>query len=87
MKKGNISLQVVVVAAVCLLVLVILSVIFASRMAGFHEGLRYCDTVCVAKAQECEQEGYSMPLFWSNCEDDQGNKFKDSAYCCSQKKT
>ena len=84
-KKADLSLQVVVIAVLCLLVLIVLSIIFTSKMMGWNEGLRHCDTVCMSSAKECTDAGYGLPLYWSNCEDTQGNEFKKHAYCCKEK--
>lgn len=85
MGKANISLQMVVIAALCLVVLVVLSIIFTSRMADWNEGLRFCESVCKQSSDECSEAGYDMPLFWGSCEDNHGNKFKKNAFCCREK--
>jgi len=85
-KKGELSLSVVVIAAICLVVLVVLSVIFASRMGLFNKGMKHCDTTCVSNAKECENNGYEIALFYGKCQDDTGNEIKENAYCCSEEK-
>lgn len=84
-KKSMISLEVVIIAAICLIVLIILSIIFTSRMGYWNRGLKFCDTVCKATAEECKNENYQVPVYWDNCEDRQGTKFRTPAYCCKEK--
>lgn len=85
-KKGNLSLQVIVIAAIVLLVLIILTVIFTGRMAGWSTGLQHCDTVCKLKSKACVDEGYDeLPIFMESCKDDQGNSYSKPAYCCKEK--
>ncbi|MFT4304313.1 MAG: hypothetical protein ACMXYG_07135 [Candidatus Woesearchaeota archaeon] len=82
-KKGaSISLEVVVIAAVALLVLVVLTVVFADRLGIFGDGLRYCDTLCTQSSQECNAQGYELSAYYGKCEDIQGNKITERAYCC-----
>jgi len=86
-KKGSLSLQVVVIAALCLLVLIVLSVIFASRIGLFNSGLKHCDNICTESSQECEDAGYEIALYYGKCEDSSGNEITKNAYCCSQDNT
>jgi hypothetical protein len=85
MKAQGLSLSTIVIAAVVLLVLVVLSVVFAARMGLWNEGLKHCDTVCKASSDECTTEGYSIPVYVSNCQDNLGNTFDGPAYCCKEK--
>jgi len=87
MKKANLSLQVVVIASILLVVLVVLTIIFAGRMSLWNEGIRHCDTVCKEKAAECQEAGYDeIAIYVSNCKDAEGNVFKSNAYCCKVKR-
>ncbi|MCB9358630.1 hypothetical protein H6503_01740 [Candidatus Woesearchaeota archaeon] len=81
-KKGDLSLTTVVVAAVSLLVLIVLTVIFAQRMGIFGDGLRHCDTICTESTQQCQDAGYDLAAYYGNCKDVQGNQIKENAYCC-----
>lgn len=83
MRKGELSLQVVVIAAICLLVLVILTIVFSTKMAGWNKGLKNCDTVCKSTREECIDAGYDeIAVYLDSCEDKQGGKFNTHAYCC-----
>ena len=86
-KKGSISLEVVIVAILSLLVLVVLTVIFANRMGLFTSGLKSCDTVCTKSTQECLDQGYDLAAYYGNCKDDTGNEIKENAYCCKGTKS
>ncbi len=86
-KKGNLSLEVVIIATLALLVLVVLTVIFAGRMGMWNSGMKHCDTICKATSDECNDEGYDIPLYWNSCQDDLGSKFDGHAYCCRVKES
>jgi hypothetical protein len=63
MKKGDLSLNTIVVAAIVLIVLVVIIVIFANRIGGFSKGLQDCTNKggtgvnCVSDTQTCCSAG------------------------------
>lgn len=81
-KKGDLSLTTVVIAALALLVLVVLTIVFSGRMGMFSSGMRHCDTVCALSSAECTELGYNVPAYYGGCKDTVGNEFRDLAYCC-----
>jgi len=86
LKKGQgLSLTTIVIAALALLILVVLTVIFAGRMGLFSKGLGNCDSVCVDSAAACEDAGYTIPAFLGRCEDSSGTVIKENGYCCHGK--
>lgn len=84
-KSQSLSLSTVVIAALVLLVLVVLTIIFASKMGGFNRTMNHCDTVCVENSDDCNSEGYIIPVPMDNCEDG-NNEIEGSGYCCKSKK-
>jgi len=85
-KKGDISLNIIIMAAVGLLVLVILSVIFIGKMGITSRGVDDCGTKggsCVAKDPGCNiAEGEkAAPVSWK-CFDAATNKQDDNKICC-----
>jgi hypothetical protein len=84
-KSEGLSLSVVVIAAVVLLVLVVLTIIFSTRMGNFNKTMNNCDTVCVQNSNDCESEGYLIPVPMTNCKDN-NNEIKGSSYCCKSEK-
>jgi hypothetical protein len=83
--KANLSLEVVIIAVICLLVLIVLTLIFAGRMGSWNTGMKRCDTICVATAEECTAKGYDMPIYQDSCQDANGGSIKGPAYCCREK--
>ena len=54
-KKGQgLSMNVIIIAALALLVLVILAIIFIGRMGTTTRGVDQCKGSCVATEQECQ---------------------------------
>jgi hypothetical protein len=75
-KKGDLSIQVIVVAAIALVVLIILVVIFASRTKSFGESATNSTNsitgqVCGAKGGICRDSGVSCQIIsgndWIDC--------------------
>jgi hypothetical protein len=85
-KAEALSLSTVVIAAVVLLVLVVLTIVFSTRMGIFSSGLRHCDTICTTSTQECDDAGYQIAAFYGSCKDNQGNEIKENSYCCKGKR-
>jgi len=86
MKKAqSLSLTTVIVAALALLVLVILTMIFAGRMGTFNQGLKNCDTLCTTSSDSCIEAGYELAGFYGSCKDPSGTEIKEGAYCCKAK--
>ena len=83
MKKAQgISLNVIIVAAIALLVLVILSVIFMGRMASFTQGSNDCtkqNGVCQDRV--CDDGYTEHPTAVCYGSDNQPDEF---AVCCTQ---
>jgi len=84
-KAQTLSLSTVVIAALVLLVLVVLSIVFASRMGFWTKSLSNCDTVCVERSADCDDEGYIIPQPIDKC-DDGNTKLEGSGFCCRSKK-
>lgn len=80
--KADMSLETIVIAAVCLLVLIVLLVIFASRMGLWNSGIKYCDTVCKETSDECTNSYDGLPTAISGCKDKSGFEVKGTGYCC-----
>ena len=74
-KAQGISMNVIIIAALALIVLVVLLVIFTGRMGIFGKGLNTCKGSCVTRAEEC---GDKAAIPTDNCND----KGKDYKYCC-----
>lgn len=76
-KKGDLSLNVIVIAILALLVLVVLAMIFTGRLAGFTKDVKSCASLksaaCVTDASECGGDdqkvmgGYTCPTETSVC--------------------
>ena len=63
-KKGDISLNIIIIAAIGLLVLVILSVIFIGKMGTTSKNVDNCETksgTCVASASACTNGPTGVP--------------------------
>ena len=81
-KAEGLSLSTVVIAALVLLVLVVLTVVFSTRMGIFSSGLRHCDTLCTTSTNECNNQGYELAAYYGSCKDISGNEIRENAYCC-----
>lgn len=81
-KAEGLSLSTVAIAAVVLLVLVVLTIIFSTRMGIFGDGLRHCDTLCTLSSSDCNNQGYEFVAYYGSCKDTQGNEISENAYCC-----
>ncbi len=80
-KKGDMSINVVVIAAIALVVLVVLIAIFSGRMRGFLGGARDCGTQsgeCIEREECVLPENTMIP--GTDCED--LNKDTDYDYVC-----
>ncbi|MEK6823145.1 MAG: hypothetical protein AABY13_04915 [Nanoarchaeota archaeon] len=78
-KAQGMSINVIVVAALALLVLVVLSIIFLGRGKLFQSGLNQCKGTCVPKGQSCPQPD-SAQVPTSNCDD--GRTQVADGICC-----
>ena len=80
-KKGDISLQVIVIAAIALLVLVVLSVIFMGRMGIFGEesgGTTYCLDTLGGQCSKVSDDEAKTPI---SCADAFGTGFTKVNVC------
>ncbi|MCM2325591.1 MAG: hypothetical protein NDI94_03955 [Candidatus Woesearchaeota archaeon] len=81
MKKGDISINVIVMAVIALLVMVVLIAIFGGRMKGFLTGARDCRTQggeCIEREECTPIENTIVPI--TSCDD--MNKDSDLDYVC-----
>jgi hypothetical protein len=61
-KAQGLSMNVIIIAAIALLVLVILAVIFIGRMGTTTRGIDQCKGVCVESQEDCTVRGpYYQP--------------------------
>ncbi len=56
-KAQGLSMNVIIIAAIALLVLVILAVIFIGRMGTTTRNIDQCKGTCVSSAYDCTQKG------------------------------
>jgi len=73
MKKGDISIQVIVVAAIALIVLVVLVLIFTGKIGNWGTATKTCDTYNGICAQECNSDifgtkDYPIPYPGAKCD-------------------
>lgn len=68
-------MNVIIIAALALIVLVVLIIIFTGRMGIFGKGLNSCKGSCVISSAEC---GDKPAVLVDNC----NGKGKDYKYCC-----
>jgi hypothetical protein len=85
-KKGDISLNIIIMAAVGLLVLVILSVIFIGKMGITSRGVDDCSTkggVCKDVSPGCDTVSgeKTAPVSWK-CFNTVDNKVDNNKVCC-----
>lgn len=76
MKKGDLSIQVIVVAAIALVVLVVLVIIFTGQSGRVVEGVQSCKGQCIPV--ECGSPGYED---WGT-QDPSGKCDPESYKCC-----
>ena len=82
-KAQGLSMNVIIIAAIALLVLVILAVIFIGRMGTTTRGIDQCKGSCVATSYDCTSQGayYQVtndPCYKSGTE----NLDTDKPVCC-----
>jgi hypothetical protein len=78
---SELSLNVIVIAAIALIVLVVLSVMLLGRTKTFSGGLSQCKGTCVDRSQDCPADkGYAdFPL--SNCDDGKRAAIENGKCC------
>ena len=87
-KKGDISLNIIIIAAVGLLVLVILSVIFIGKMGMTSKNVDNCETkggTCVGNNNACTDpapNGRAGKVAPSSFKCFDTNNVQDSRVCC-----
>jgi len=83
MRKAELSLTVVIGAAIALLVLVILSFILFGGASNVRSGLSSCDGMCVADRADCDADPrYNLVVPMNNCNDGQSHDSR-FRYCCT----
>ncbi len=81
MKKAEgLSLSVIVIAVVCLIVLVILTLIFTGRINMFNQGIDECQGTCMKTADECGNVG-GQATYKPKCALN-AQRVQDTTYCC-----
>ena len=81
-KAQGISMNVIIIAAIALLVLVILSVIFMGRMGVFSPGVSDCENKGGVCRGACLTEEGERPLTIHQCSKEQQNM--GNTVCCMQ---
>lgn len=86
-KAQGLSLNVIIVAAVGLLVLVILSVIFIGKMGGTSRDIDRCETKggsCVVSTGSAAEDCPTgvAPASWKCLKEDGGGDIDDTKVCC-----
>ena len=80
MKGQGLSLNVVIIAVLCILVLVVLAFILITRSNSFNTSVQTCNGVCAFSSNECAAQGMpSMPV--TSCSDDTG-VVEGARFCC-----
>ncbi|MFC1742281.1 hypothetical protein ACFL3V_07135 [Nanoarchaeota archaeon] len=81
-KAQGLSMNVIIIAAIALLVLVILAVIFIGRMKTTTSGIDQCKGKCVASTYDCEQQGSYYKATGDPCYTMTGKPDTDNPVCC-----
>ncbi|MBN2567199.1 hypothetical protein JXB02_03900 [Candidatus Woesearchaeota archaeon] len=92
-RRGELSFQIIVIAALCLLILVILAIIITGRFGVFNKSLSQTCTqqggVCAAADPQntndrlCDSPDYPIKIFANGCSDDGSiSTTKDVGPCC-----
>jgi len=79
-KAQGISMNVIIIAAIALLVLVILSVIFLGKMGGFGKGVGDCTNKGGTCQAFCDPELSEQQMFEWSCGTEEQNMGNDK--CC-----
>jgi len=82
-RKGDLSLQTIVVAALVLLVLVVLAVIFLSQSGKFSKSVGRCNGVCVQTATACPDAYPVATTGGGTCENYVGQTMPNAKCCIS----
>jgi flagellar basal body-associated protein FliL len=82
-KAQGMSMNVIIIAALALLVLVILAIIFMGRMGATTRGIEACKGNCMSAQEDCTNQGpyykvVSDPCYRSGTKDID----TDRPYCC-----
>lgn len=83
-KKGQgISMNVIIIAALAIIVLVIMVVIFSGRIKLFGQGISSCEGRCSATKAGC---GGWAPIPARNCDDDGDGEpnVEGEGFCCME---
>lgn len=74
-------MNVIIIAALALIVLVLLVVIFSGKLGQFREGVSACGgTKCVEQMTGCAED--ENPIYLSGCDADRDGKADGGNYCC-----
>jgi hypothetical protein len=82
MRKGDMSINVIVVIAIALIVLLVLTIIFLGRGKVFTQGLSQCKGECVKRGNPCPNAN-SATVPSPNCDDGRKAPIEDGI-CCIQ---
>ena len=81
-KAKGLSMKIIRIAAIALLILVILAVIFIGRMKTTTSGIDQCKGTCVASSYDCTQQGSYYKTTNDPCYTSSGKKDTDKPICC-----
>jgi len=82
-KKGQgMPMNVIIIAALALLILVILAVIFIGRMGTTTKGVDQCKGTCVASSEDCTSKGAYNKVTNEPCYGADGKPNTDNPVCC-----
>jgi hypothetical protein len=82
-KAQGLSMNVIIIAAIALLVLVILAIVFIGNMSKTTSGIDQCKGTCVASSYECGQKGaYYKPTNDPCYKSDGKTLDTDNPVCC-----
>jgi len=84
MKKGDLSLNLIIVAAILMVVFFVLILIFSGRMGIFTKSVDKCQGTCVKTTEECS--GTYQKVVEGKCDLDGDSKFDEGmavdGVCC-----
>ncbi|MCX8147064.1 MAG: hypothetical protein N3D84_01205 [Candidatus Woesearchaeota archaeon] len=83
MKKGDLSINIIIIAAIALVIFVVLLLIFSGRMGLFTRSIEKCQGTCVKTAAECP--GPYSKIIEGGCDLNGDGKYTtkaDDGYCC-----
>jgi hypothetical protein len=83
-KAQGLSMNVIIIAALALLVLVILAIVFIGNMGKTTKGIDQCKGSCVATEQDCTSQGTYNKVTSEPCYKSNGKDLDtDRPVCCT----